>query len=41
VTTVLLAIGIVLLIFALVAGLAFVPWSEIRWDEEFWRQEFR
>ena len=40
VTTVLLAIGIVFLIFALFAGLAMVPWSEWRWDEEFWRQEF-
>lgn len=40
VTTVLLAIGIVFLIVALFAGLAMVPWSEWRWEEEFWRQEF-
>jgi hypothetical protein len=40
VTTVLLGIGIILGIIFLIAGLAAVPWSEIRWDEEFWRQEF-
>lgn len=40
VATVIFGIGVVLLIFALVAGLAMVPWSEEFWREEFWRQEF-
>jgi uncharacterized membrane protein len=39
VATVLLGIGIILLIIALIAGLAMVPWSEEFWREEFWREE--
>jgi cytochrome b subunit of formate dehydrogenase len=40
ISTVLFAIGIVVLILALITGLAMVPWSDEFWREEFWR-EFR
>ena len=35
--TVLLGLGILLLIFGIVAGLAFVPWSEEFWREDMFR----
>ena len=36
--TVLFGLGVLALIFFGIS-MAFVPWSEIRFDEEFWRQE--